>query len=78
MGCEIDGMPVTVLCPNLRCRAKLCVPDRVRGKRVRCPQCSITFQIPDAPAPKKPAPGPNTPATSPAQEMRAAPKPQQT
>ncbi len=50
-------MPVTVMCPNLRCRATLSVPDKVRGKRVRCPECSITFQVP-APSsgpPAKPA-----------------------
>jgi len=50
-------MPVTVMCPNLRCRATLSVPDKVRGKRVRCPQCSITFQVPasaNTPPPRLP------------------------
>lgn len=39
-------MPVTLLCPNLRCRAILQVPDACRGKRVRCGQCGITLSVP--------------------------------
>jgi hypothetical protein len=39
-------MPVTLLCPNLRCRAILQVPDACRGKKVRCGQCGITLSVP--------------------------------
>ncbi|MBN1513392.1 MAG: hypothetical protein JXB13_15350 [Phycisphaerae bacterium] len=39
-------MPITLLCPNLRCRAILQVPDACRGKRVRCGQCGITLSVP--------------------------------
>jgi len=39
-------MPVTLLCPNLRCRAILQVPDACRGKKVRCGQCGITLAVP--------------------------------
>ncbi len=39
-------MPVTILCPRLRCRAVLRVPDNVRGMRVRCSECGMTFVVP--------------------------------
>jgi hypothetical protein len=39
-------MPVTLLCPNLRCRAILQVPDTCRGRKVRCGQCGITLTVP--------------------------------
>jgi hypothetical protein len=39
-------MPVTILCPNLRCRTILTVPETVRGKKVRCSQCGIAFLVP--------------------------------
>lgn len=42
---DID-MAVTLLCPNLRCRAVLQVPDNVRGKNVRCGHCSTVFTVP--------------------------------
>ena len=45
-------MAITILCPNLRCRTVLSVPDGVRGKKVRCSQCGIAFLVPAAP-PKK-------------------------
>lgn len=41
-------MPVTVVCPRLRCRELLRVPDDVRGKRVRCGSCGMTFIVPQA------------------------------
>jgi predicted Zn finger-like uncharacterized protein len=43
-------MPVTLLCPNLRCRAVLQVPDQVRGKTVRCGHCGTVFSVPSAKA----------------------------
>ena len=45
-------MPVTVLCPKLRCRAILQVPDSVRGKRVRCGECGASFLVPEVSKPE--------------------------
>lgn len=44
---------VTLLCPNLRCRAVLQVPETVRGKTVRCGHCGTVFAVPPA-KPAKP------------------------
>ena len=44
-------MPVPLMCPNLKCRKILSVPDDVRGKLVKCQQCSTMFRVPEA---KKP------------------------
>lgn len=41
-------MPITIICPNLRCRAILQVPDKVRGKKVRCGKCHRNFIVPAA------------------------------
>jgi hypothetical protein len=46
-------MPVQLICPNLRCRKFLSVPDEVRGKLVKCQSCQTLFRVPDAT--KKPA-----------------------
>lgn len=46
-------MPVQLICPNLRCRKFLSVPDEVRGKLVKCQSCQTLFRVPDAS--KKPA-----------------------
>jgi hypothetical protein len=40
-------MSVTVLCPNLKCRMVLSVPDQARGKKVRCKYCGMTFVVPE-------------------------------
>jgi hypothetical protein len=39
-------MAVTVICPNLRCRSTLQVPDTMRGKIVRCGRCGKNFLVP--------------------------------
>jgi len=39
-------MPVQLLCPNLRCRKFLAVPDDVRGKLVKCQHCQQLFRVP--------------------------------
>jgi LSD1 subclass zinc finger protein len=39
-------MAITLLCPNLKCRAVLQVPEKSRGKRVRCGQCQTAFLVP--------------------------------
>ncbi len=41
-------MAVSLLCPNLKCRKVLSVPDEVRGKMVKCQFCQNTFRVPDA------------------------------
>ncbi|MBN1341162.1 MAG: hypothetical protein JXQ73_00685 [Phycisphaerae bacterium] len=39
-------MLVTLLCPNLRCRRVLQVPDTTRGHRVRCGHCGQILTVP--------------------------------
>jgi hypothetical protein len=39
-------MAITLLCPKLTCRAMLRVPESVRGKRVRCPECGTALMVP--------------------------------
>lgn len=41
-------MTVTLLCPNLKCRTVLQVPEMVRGKHVRCSHCGATLLVPAA------------------------------
>jgi LSD1 subclass zinc finger protein len=43
------SMPVKMICPNLKCRKILSVPDEVRGKQVKCQYCQTTFRVPSAP-----------------------------
>ena len=40
-------MPVQLICPNLRCRKFLSVPDEVRGKLVKCQHCQTHFRVPE-------------------------------
>ena len=40
-------MPVQLICPNLRCRKLLAVPDEIRGKLVKCQHCQTMFRVPD-------------------------------
>lgn len=39
-------MAVALVCPNLQCRTLLRVPDKARGKRVRCPECGGVLIVP--------------------------------
>jgi hypothetical protein len=39
-------MPITLICPNLRCRSLLQVPEQVRGQKVRCSRCGRNFIVP--------------------------------
>lgn len=39
-------MSVTLMCPNLRCRKILAVPNSTRGKRVRCGYCGTVMMVP--------------------------------
>jgi hypothetical protein len=40
-------MACQIICPNLRCRKILSVPDEVRGKLVKCQHCQTMFRVPD-------------------------------
>lgn len=55
-------MAVTLICPNLKCRTILQVPDKARGKKVRCGKCGKNFIVPDPSQKRAPAPGDETPA----------------
>ncbi len=37
---------IRIMCPNLKCRSILVVPDTARGKNVKCSNCSSLFRIP--------------------------------
>jgi hypothetical protein len=52
-------MAITLICPNLRCRSVLQVPDSVRGRPVRCSRCGRNFIVPEAVGASQPKPGPN-------------------
>lgn len=39
-------MAVTMICPNLSCRATIVAPDSARGKVLRCAHCQQTFVVP--------------------------------
>jgi hypothetical protein len=41
-------MPVQLICPNLKCRKFLQVPDEVRGKLVKCQSCGGMLRVPGA------------------------------
>lgn len=41
-------MPVPLMCPNLKCRKILSVPDEVRGKLVKCQGCQTMFRVPES------------------------------
>jgi len=37
---------LTLICPNLKCRKTLQVPDNVRGQVVKCRYCQTAFAVP--------------------------------
>ena len=39
-------MSVQMLCPNLKCRKILSVPEDVRGKLVKCQYCQTMLRVP--------------------------------
>lgn len=39
-------MPITMICPNLKCGKTVIAPDHTRGKVVRCAYCHQTFMVP--------------------------------
>ena len=44
-------MPVQIICPNLKCRKILAVPDEFRGKSVKCQYCQTVLRVPGAAKP---------------------------
>ncbi|MFQ5489502.1 MAG: hypothetical protein ACE5GE_02165 [Phycisphaerae bacterium] len=59
-------MAITIICPNLKCRAMLQVAEKTRGKKVRCSQCATLFLIPlkKSDEPAQPAPASKQPDAS--------------
>ena len=45
-------MPVQIICPNLKCRKVLAVPDEFRSKSVKCQYCQTVLRVPEG---RKPA-----------------------
>ena len=41
-------MSIQLICPSLKCRKLLTVPDDIRGKMVKCQYCQTTFRVPEA------------------------------
>ena len=50
-------MAVQLICPSLRCRKFVSVPDDVRGKQVKCQHCQTLFRVPEARRPEPVAAG---------------------
>lgn len=40
-------MPITIICPNLRCRSVLQIPEHARGQKVRCAHCGRNLLVPE-------------------------------
>lgn len=55
-------MACQIICPNLRCRKILSVPDEVRGKLVKCQHCQTMFRVPESKRPATVAAGAAKPA----------------
>lgn len=49
-------MACQLICPNLRCRKILSVPEDVRGKLVKCQHCQTMFRVPEGKKPQQPQP----------------------
>lgn len=41
-------MAAQVMCPNLRCRKILSVPDEARGRVVKCQYCQTLLRVPES------------------------------
>jgi hypothetical protein len=39
-------VPVTMICPNLKCGVTVVAPENARGKVVRCAHCQTLFLVP--------------------------------
>ena len=38
---------VTLVCPNLQCKAALEVAETLRGQRIQCTRCGQIIQVPE-------------------------------
>ncbi len=63
---------VRIMCPNLRCRAVLAVPNEARGRMVRCKSCATNIRIPEKKAATDPAQGGEPAPGKSAPEKKAA------
>ena len=55
-------MAVQIICPSLKCRKILAVPEEFRGKTVKCQYCQTVLRVPHY----------NPPATAQAEKQAAA------
>lgn len=51
-------MSLQLMCPNLRCRKVLLVPEAARGKVVKCQHCNTILKVPETRESPPPAPAP--------------------
>jgi len=58
----VAGGMIRLLCPNLKCRRVLAVPDSARGRAIRCGACGTSVRVPDS-SPAKPAEPDTQPAS---------------
>lgn len=63
-------MSCQLICPNLRCRKILKVPEGARGKIVRCQYCQTMLRVPIAPRPDV-GPGASTAEAHPRDDHRS-------
>ena len=42
---------IRIMCPNLKCRRILAVPNKARGRNVRCSGCGTFVHVPNSAAP---------------------------
>ena len=47
----VPAQTVRIMCPGIKCRTIMTVPETSRGKNIKCPQCKLLFKMP---APIKP------------------------
>lgn len=47
-------MAAQVMCPNLKCRKILSIPDEARGRVVKCQHCQTLLKVPEPKGEKKP------------------------
>ena len=40
-------MPAQLMCPNIKCRKILSVPDEARGRVVKCSHCQTQMRVPE-------------------------------
>jgi len=60
---------IRIMCPNLRCKSVLAVPQEARGRVVRCKQCGSNIRVPQ----RADAAAAGTPNDAPSQAPAAPP-----